>query len=80
MGSRFRRVSQTTPATLALALGLLASVEIWPPRQNLTPAPDLASWHLVHAWLREHVEPGTALLHLPLPSSLRVADLEEDCW
>lgn len=75
--TRFGRTSETLLAGLALALGLLASVELWPPRQHLARAPDLASWHAVHAWLREHVEPETALLHLPLPRSMRAPDLEE---
>jgi hypothetical protein len=74
------RAANVSPRKIAAAigaLGFLAAVELWPARQNLAPAPDLERWRPWTDWVRQHVAPEAAVVHLPFPSSGKVTEFEE---
>jgi hypothetical protein len=60
-----------------IAIAVVASVELWPPAPGLSPAPAREAWRPWLDWIDQHVPPGAALVHLPLPASEAVADYEE---
>ena len=63
--------------SLVIAIAVVASVELWPPATGLSPAPDREAWRPWLDWIEQHVPPGAALVHLPVPASEAVADYEE---
>jgi hypothetical protein len=62
---------------LVISIALVASVELWPPAPGLSPAPAREPWRPWLDWIEQHVPPGAALVHLPVPASEGVADYEE---
>jgi len=70
-------VARRAAGALVIAIALVASVELWPPAPGLSPAPAREVWRPWLDWIDQHVPPGAALLHLPVPPSEGVADYEE---
>ncbi len=63
--------------SFVIAIAVVASVELWPPAPGLSPAPARKAWRPWLDWIDQHVPPGEALVHLPVPASEAVADYEE---
>ena len=62
---------------LVIAIAAAASVELWPPAPGLSAAPAREAWRPWLDWIDQHVPPGAALVHLPVPASGAAADYEE---
>ena len=69
--------ARRTAYALAIGIALAASAELWPLAPGLSPAPAREAWRPWLDWIDQHLPPGAALVHLPVPASEAVADYEE---
>jgi len=63
---------------LAVVLGVLAVVDVWPREQRFAPAPSFEAWAPWTSWIRANVGAGEAILYLPMPTPGHMSGFEGD--
>jgi hypothetical protein len=53
------------PAIAAVALALLAIVELWPTQRKLSPVPSLDAWRPWTSWVRQNIGPDEVMAYFP---------------
>jgi len=62
----------------AVALGLLAVVDLWPRQQRFAAAPSLEAWAPWTRWIESNVGPDQAILYLPMITRGRMDRFEAE--